>query len=235
MTDAVREVRELLSAHADAATAESAGRFFKEEVRAYGVKSAQVKKIAKSVFKRLNQLPKQDVWALCEELWRSGFLEESGVACEWAYALRKSYQPPDFAVFERWVDHYVSNWAACDTLCNHSVGDFLLMYPDFIEKLLAWTASEKRWKRRAAAVSLIIPARRGHFLPQIFRIAEALLEDGDDMVRKGYGWMLKAAGEAHPEEVFAFVMSRRENMPRDAFRYSLEKMPPEWRKKAMRK
>lgn len=103
MTDAVREVREFLAAHADATAAESARRFFKEEIRTYGVKSAQVKKIAKSIFKRLDHLPKRDVWTLCEELWRSGFLEESGVACEWAYALRKSYQPPDFAVFERWV------------------------------------------------------------------------------------------------------------------------------------
>ena len=37
-------------------------------------------------------------------------------------------------MFERWVDQYVDNWAKCDTLCNHTIGTFVEMYPEFIEK-----------------------------------------------------------------------------------------------------
>lgn len=232
---AVGEVRRLLVEQADAKVKESNERFFKEELRAYRVKGQQAAKIAKNVRKLMGPVSKAELLVGCEELWQSGYIEESFAACERAYSLQPQYLPADLAVFERWIDNYVSNWASCDTFCNHSVGDFMLMYPDLVDELAGWTASPNRWKRRAASVSLIIPARRGYFLPQISRIAEALLPDKNDLVQKGYGWMLKAASEAHPAEVFEFVMSKRQTMPRTAFRYSLEKMPPEWRKKAMHK
>jgi 3-methyladenine DNA glycosylase AlkD len=108
-------------------------------------------------------------------------------------------------------------------------------YPELSERLFAWTRSDNRWMKRGAAVTLIIPARRGLFLPLVFRVADALLLDPDDMVQKGYGWMLKAAAGAHEREVFDFVMERRTVMPRTALRYAIEKMPREKRKLAMSK
>jgi 3-methyladenine DNA glycosylase AlkD len=39
--------------------------------------------------------------------------------------------------------------------------------------------------RRASAVSLIIPAKHGKFLKESIEIADLLLTDTDDMVRKG--------------------------------------------------
>jgi 3-methyladenine DNA glycosylase AlkD len=89
--------------------------------------------------------------------------------------------------------------------------------------------------RRASAVSLIIPARNGLFLNDIFEIADTLLYDKEDLVQKGYGWMLKAASQAYQKEVFDFVIERKATMPRTALRYAIEKMPQELRKKAMEK
>jgi 3-methyladenine DNA glycosylase AlkD len=138
-------------------------------------------------------------------------------------------------VFEHWVNDYVSNWAACDTLCNHTVGEFVMRYPEFLQRLRQWAGSSNRWTRRAAAVSLIIPARKGLFLPELFRIADILLKDKEDLVQKGYGWMLKAASEAHQEDVFDYVMRRKSVMPRTALRYAIEKMPKELKAQAMSK
>jgi 3-methyladenine DNA glycosylase AlkD len=123
----------------------------------------------------------------------------------------------------------------CDTLCNHTIGNLVMKYPELSERLFDWTRSENRWMKRGAAVTLIIPARRGLFLPLIFRIADALLLSADDMVQKGYGWMLKAASEAHETDVFDFIMERRSSMPRTALRYAVEKMSPDKRKRAMTK
>jgi 3-methyladenine DNA glycosylase AlkD len=89
--------------------------------------------------------------------------------------------------------------------------------------------------RRAAAVTLIIPARKGKFLNDIIDIANTLLLDSDDLVQKGYGWMLKAASEAHQKEVFDFVISKKSVMPRTALRYAIEKMPEDLRREAMKK
>jgi len=87
--------------------------------------------------------------------------------------------------------------------------------------------------RRASAVSLIVPARKAMFLQDIFDIAGILLRDTDDMVQKGYGWMLKVASQVHQKEVFDYVMMNRNVMPRTALRYAIEKMPAEMKKRAM--
>jgi 3-methyladenine DNA glycosylase AlkD len=127
----------------------------------------------------------------------------------------------------------VDNWAKCDTLCNHTLGSFLEMYPEFIANLMGWAVSENRWLRRASAVTLILPARKGLFLKEAFAISEILLQDKDDMVQKGYGWLLKEASKKHQEEVFDFVMRRKAEMPRTALRYAIEKMPIDLKKRAM--
>ncbi|WP_264557960.1 DNA alkylation repair protein [Flavobacterium sp. N1718] len=98
-----------------------------------------------------------------------------------------------------------------------------------------WTTDSNRWKRRAAAVSLIVPAKKGLFLDTVFRIATALLEDTDDLVQKGYGWMLKEASIPHQEAVFDFVLDHKTVMPRTALRYAIEKMPEQHRREAMAK
>ncbi|MBP7459843.1 MAG: DNA alkylation repair protein [Candidatus Delongbacteria bacterium] len=235
MNPIVDQVRLRLNESADPAVRESGQRFFKEEVRLYGVQSAVVGRIARECFKLIRDLPKSEILICCDRLWQSGMMEETFVACDWSYQLRTQYQPSDFSVFERWVHQNVSNWASCDTLCNHTIGSFIDRYPAYLDNLKSWTPSSNRWDRRAAAVSLIIPAREGRYLEDIFRIADQLLMDSDDLVRKGYGWMLKAASQAHPEAVFDYVMSNKARMPRTALRYAIEKMPADWKRQAMAK
>jgi 3-methyladenine DNA glycosylase AlkD len=172
---------------------------------------------------------------MCEELMKAGTMEESLVACHWSNNIRKQFAREDFEWIERWISLYVNNWATCDTLCNHTVAEFIMMFPEYLAELKRFTKSDNRWMRRASAVTLIIPAARGHFLQDIFEIADLLLYDKDDLVQKGYGWMLKAATESHLNEVFGFVMARKATMPRTSLRYAIEKMPPEMKKEAMLK
>jgi 3-methyladenine DNA glycosylase AlkD len=89
--------------------------------------------------------------------------------------------------------------------------------------------------RRAAAVSLIVPAKQGKFLKESIEIAGLLLTDTDDMVQKGYGWLLKEASRKHISEVFAYVMKNKKVMPRTALRYAIELMPGDLKAEAMKK
>ena len=84
-------------------------------------------------------------------------------------------------------------------------------------------------------MSLIVPAKNGKFLKDVFQIADILLLDKDDMVQKGYGWMLKVASQAHQQEVYEYVLTHKTTMPRTALRYAIEKMPKELKNKAMGK
>ena len=233
MKNIIEQVKATLKASTDEKTVQTSQRFFKEKIVSYGVKVPTVDKIGKEIYKQIEKEPKAVIFSLCEQLWQSGYLEESFVACNWSYNIRKQYEPTDFEVFEKWINQYVNNWASCDTLCNHTVGEFIEKYPEYLSKLKAFAHSDNRWAKRAAAVSLIVPARKGKFLSDIFEIADILLLDQDDLVQKGYGWMLKAASQANQQEVFDYVMRHKAVMPRTALRYAIEKMPEEMRKRAM--
>jgi 3-methyladenine DNA glycosylase AlkD len=228
-------IRRDLKASSDAKTKATGQTFFKETIKTYGVKAAVVDKIAKTHFAAIKDLGKDAILALCEDFWRSGYMEEAFVACHWSHRICGQFEPPDFVVFDHWVNDYVTNWATCDTLCNHTVAAFVEMYPDHLADLKTWARSKNRWVRRAAAVTLIIPARHGKFLHDVFDIADILLRDGDDLVQKGYGWMLKAASQAHQKAVFDYVMQHKAQMPRTALRYAIEKMPKTLKAKAMQK
>jgi len=235
MTQIIENLRSELISNADEEVKKSGERFFREAVKLYGIKSAVVMKIGKEHYSHLKDKSKTEIFSLCEELWKSGIMEESFVACNWSYYVHKNYDLSDFEVFDRWVNKYVGNWASCDTLCNHSVGTLVEMYPSLITKLKGWARSQNRWVKRASAVSLIVPVRKGIFPEDIFEIADILQSDSDDMVQKGYGWMLKAASQAHQDKVFRYVMSRKATMPRTSLRYAIEKMPSELKVQAMSK
>lgn len=233
--DIIAKVRQALKDNVDEKTLLTGDRVFKEEVKLHGVKVPTVNKISKELFVLIKDRPKAEIFERCEELWKSGYSEESYVACNWSYYIREQYEPSDMDVFDSWVNLYVSNWASCDTLCNHTVGTLVELYPQLVSRLKEWATSANRWVKRAAAVTLIIPARKGLFLNDIFTIADILLRDKDDMVQKGYGWMLKAASEAYQKEVFDYVMANKAVMPRTSLRYAIEKMPPELKAEAMKK
>ena len=82
---------------------------------------------------------------------------------------------------------------------------------------------------------MIISARKGLFLDDVFEIADLLLLDKDDLVQKGYGWMLKAASETYQKKVFDYVMKHKSVMPRTALRYAIEKMPANMKAEVMKK
>ena len=233
MDSVITAIHKDFERHSDKRTGEIGQTFFKETVKFYGVKNAIVKKIGKDHFKSIKNRSKAEIFNLCETLWKSGYIEESFIACEWSYSLHKQYEPADFNIFEKWVDSYVSNWASCDTLCNHTIGEFIEMYPEHLSRLKIIAKSKNRWMRRAAAVSLIVPAKKGKFLKDILEIADILLLDKDDLVQKGYGWMLKAASQSHQREIFNYIMKSKSEMPRTALRYAIEKMPKELKAAAM--
>jgi 3-methyladenine DNA glycosylase AlkD len=235
MDPVISKIRQELKSQTDPQIRKTSQRFFKEEIVCYGLKTATVTAIAEKYWKEVKERPKQEIFSLCVKLYQSGYMEESFIVSNWAFALSGRYEKEDFAVFCHWIDTYITNWAACDSFCNHAMGDFIEKFPECIGELKRWTQSDNRWMRRAAAVSLIVPAKHGKYLDDVLEIADLLLTDNDDMVRKGYGWLLKEASRKHQKEIFDYVMRNKESMPRTALRYAIELMPKELKAGAMTK
>lgn len=235
MNQVIERIREELRASADENTLKSFQRFFKEKATFYGVKTGTVGKIAKKYWSEIKLLDKAEVFALCEVLYQSGYSEEAYVASVWLPNLVEKFEPRDLKLFSRWIEKYVDDWAKCDTLCNHTVGSFIEKYPESISELKSWAKSKNRWLKRAAAVSLILPARKGGFLQDVFEISDTLLSDEDDMVQKGYGWLLKEASRKHQKQVLDYVLENKKKMGRTALRYAIELMPKELKTEAMKR
>ncbi len=230
----VQAIQKELRGYAEREYRDGAKAYFKEPIELHGVRLPIVRRIAARYYSSLvKKLKKEEVFELCEDLLKTGYGEERTIAFDWAFRLRAGYEPRDFRVFESWLRKYVSNWAACDDLCRHAFGDFVWRFPQFMPRVMKWAKSRNRWLRRASAVVMIYPNSRDRYLDEAFRIADLLLEDNDDLVQKGYGWMLKEISNRYPQEVFDYVMGHKATMPRTALRYAIEKLPPAMKKRAM--
>lgn len=235
MNNIIQIIRRELEEKADAKTKSSFQRFFKEGVKCYGVKTGIVSGIAKKYWNEIKNRDKEEIFELCEELYSSEYTEDAFIVSSWGMNFKSFVKPEDLTTFERWILKYVNNWAKCDGLCNHAVGDLIIKYPDKVNELKRWAKSDNRWLRRGSAVSLIVPAKEGNFLKEAFGISDILLNDNDDMAQKGYGWLLKEESRCHQKEVFDYVAKNKDTMPRTALRYAIELMPKDLKAKAMKK
>ncbi len=233
----IAEIRKELKKSVDLEYKRGIKRFFKEgqEVNYLGVRTPIVRKISKKYFAQVKGMSKEELFKLCGKLLEKGYGEEQGIAFGWISRYRSQYKPSDFKRFTTWLKKYVKNWAHCDGYCLGVVGPFVRMYPQFLPDVKKWTASKNRWFRRASAVLMISLLAEKKYLRDVFEISDLLMMDEDDLVQKGYGWLLKEASNRYQKDVFRYVMKHKDVMPRTALRYAIEKMPKEMKKRAMEK
>ena len=203
-------------------------RYFKEKVAFLGCSLPQCNKIAGSWAKRLKDeaWSHDDILTLAEELLKAGSWEEGAIALELVARRKGEFRERDFSTFERWLSEYVNNWAHTDSIAPHIFGELVERYPNLTERIFKWTKSPNRWMRRASAVTYVLHARHGRFHDVVYKTADALLGDDDDMVRKGVGWMLKCASQADEKGVVEYLMNNRDRTSRLVLRYATEKVSP---------
>lgn len=229
----IEDLRKELKKNSDPKLKESSKRFFKEEIKVYGIKIATVTAISKKYYPEIKELKKEEVFEICEELLKSDYCEEAYIVANWLPKEIKKLEKKDIYIFKQWIDKYINNWAKCDSFCNHTIGDMITRYPELAKEVKSWSKSKNTWMKRASAVSFILPARKGEYLDITFEISNTLLLDKEDLVQKGYGWLLKEASRKNQKEVLAYVIKNKKVMPRTALRYAIELMPKELKEKAM--
>lgn len=125
----------------------------------------------------------------------------------------------------------INNWDLVDLAAYYVVGQYLADKPrDILYKL---AASENMWERRTAIVAtahFILKLKQTH---DTFAIAEILVNDPEDLVHKGTGWMLRAAGDVDRGRLLEFLDQHAATMPRILLRYSIEKLPTDERDRCL--
>lgn len=222
----ILEIRKDLKSSVNVKYKEGIYRYFKEQVKPIGVRFPIVGKITQKYFNLLKKEWKyEDFVELSEKLLKDGWLEETAIAFGFMERLNKQFTEESFYLFETWLNKYVSNWANCDHISAHLIGEVVdKYYPKFINNLIKWTISDNRWVRRSSAVSLVVHARHGKYLKDVFKVSENLMQDKDEMVQKGVGWLLKEASRKHEKEVVDFLIRWRLKTSRLVLRYATEKV-----------
>lgn len=209
--------------------------FFKEEIKSHGWYTKDLRKLA-TRFRRvlLNDCGLAYLVQVADELFRSEVLEEKVMG---VFLLQKSvpdFGKREFKLFESWLSH-VRSWADHDALVSFIIGYMMVHDPSLVPAVFRWAKSKDRWHRRAAAVALLRGNGRHMFFDEVVRVSEMLLNDKDDMVQKGLGWLLREAAKYQREKAVPFLITIRDRVPRLVLRTACETLSAELRTEVLGK
>jgi 3-methyladenine DNA glycosylase AlkD len=133
------------------------------------------------------------------------------------------------AVVELVLSHTdrINNWDLVDTIAPQVIGPWLQHRDRAILDQLATSSSV--WERRLAMISTLAFIQEDDFT-WTFRLADTLLVDPHDLIRKAVGWMLREVGNRDRSAEIEYLADRYPRMPRVTLRYAIEKFPPDLRK-----
>ncbi len=231
---AAKQILETLKATGQPDRAAQSRIYFKghEDVRFYGLAVPEARAVEREFYATVKGVwTPADALALCELLIREAELEAKQIGIEVLARFKRQFTPELLPTFKGWLagDH-CGNWATTDALCSLALSPLLLKHPALIAELKLWTRDENLWVRRASAVPLTGPARRGQYLNDAYEIAEALLGYPEDLIHKATGWLLRDAGRTDPARLEAFLLRHGPRISRTTLRYAIEKFPPDKRK-----
>lgn len=202
-------------------------RFFKDEIQSRGWYTKELRKLARRFTRVIRGQEGLDYLVeVADDLFHGNILEEKVLAVLLLEPCAGDFGAADFKLFERWLDR-VSTWADHDALVQYILGPMMVADPKRLRRVLVWSRSHNRWRRRASAVVLLRGTNQGLFWEEVQQISQALLEDDDDMVRKGVAWLLRETARFDGARTIPFLMSIREKAPRFVLRTACERLPPE--------
>jgi len=127
---------------------------------------------------------------------------------------------------------YVNNWDLVDLSAPKIVGEYLFNKPK--ELLYKFAKSNDLWERRISIVSTFTFIKKNS-VQETFSLSKKLLGDGQDLIHKAVGWMLREAGKRNKKLLVEFLENHKSKMPRTMLRYSIEKFNEKERKEFLKK
>ena len=169
---------------------------------------------------------------VADQLFSGRVLEEKVAGVLLLEKLDAQFEDKEFRIFEQWIDR-ISSWADHDALAHCLISPMIVADPQKMKDVFRWAKSGDRWHRRAACVALIRGARDKMFFVEIVRLSDSLLQDSDDLVQKGLGWLLRETAKFDAKRTVPYLMKIRERAPRLVLRTACETLPPAQKKKIL--
>ena len=206
-----------------------ASRYFRatDDLRFYNVGTDATRALARSIHAANRRTWSiRDATAFANLLIEDRYLEMKSVAIELVARYRRDFAPAHLGIWKCWlVNNYSDNWATTDLICCSLIGPLLVSYPEVAVRMGAWARDRNLWVRRAAAVSLIPSVRQGLARDLAYEIALRLHPDGEDLIQKAVGWLLREAGKIDQPRLERYLRANGASIPRTTLRYAIERFP----------
>ena len=201
-------------------------RFFNEEVHSHGWRTADLRRQAHQLTGKIYKTTGLDfLLAVADNLFSGRVLEEKIFAVLLLEKLTGEFGDPQFRLFESWLAR-IRTWAEHDALVHDLIAPMIVAEPKRVRAVFQWAKSQNRWHRRAACVALIRAARQKQFFLEITRLSNLMLDQDDDMVQKGLGWLLRETAKADPKRTIPYLIEIRDRAPRRVLRTACETLSP---------
>jgi 3-methyladenine DNA glycosylase AlkD len=209
--------------------------FFKEVITSRGWYTAELRKVARR-FERtlLAECGLEYLVQVADNLFHGDVLEEKVFGVFLLERQTAVMTQPHFDLLTTWLDR-VSSWADHDALVSYLIGPMIVLEPKRANVVFEWAKSPNRWRRRAAAVGLMRATRAHILFRDIERVTTILLDDADDMVQKGLGWLLREHAKASRETALPLLMNIRDRAPRLVLRTACEALPAADKEKVLQR
>ena len=127
-------------------------------------------------------------------------------------------------IYNFYIKHRAAanNWDLVDLSVYKIMGDYLVRHPEKRDILYKFIKSKNIWERRLAMVSTMAFIRQGES-EDVLKLAEALLDDKEDLMHKASGWMLREFGKRDEKKLCQFLDKNIKKMPRTMLRYAIER------------
>ena len=227
------QIRRALKRGGSAQRAQGGQRFFQEEIKSRGWYTADLRRAAVRFRRQIQKEHGLDfLVAVADQLFLGSVLEEKIAAIFLLEKLDAQFGDNEYKLFASWLDR-ISSWADHDALVHYCIAPMVARKPARLKTVFRWAKSADRWHRRAACVALIRGAREKVFFREIIELADLLLADQDDMVKKGLGWLLRETAKYDAKRTVVYLMKIRRRASRLVLRTACETLPATMRKQVL--
>lgn len=131
-------------------------------------------------------------------------------------------------IYDAYLGHtaFINNWDLVDCSAHPILGGYLDGRGR--KPLYVLAESESIWERRMAIMACLHFIRQ-HDYADALKLFDRLLNDGEDLIHKAVGWMLREIGKRDLPVEQSFLKTRYQQMPRTMLRYAIERFPEEER------
>jgi len=231
----IKQIKQQLKNHQNAANAAGMDRYFKGVLKFHGIKAPELKQIFSDLYKK--HIAREDVSyqiKLAYKLIESKYGEEKKFGVLLLRKNLKHLNAEHISEIADVIENHVYDWATCDGLAGSLMGRMLRRDPTLCKCTYAWKNSGNVWLQRSSCLVYLPTARYGIHNEQIINTCKVCVKSTERFVQLGVGWVLRELSLADLDLVVNFIKANYDCFSREGLRYAIEKMKPQLRQKLLK-